>query len=115
MKTLIVHPKDGSTRFLQRIYKDIPQKTVVTGGITRKYLRHLMGSYDRIICCGHGTINGLCANERFLSDPGSGVIWFAHVFDDSMVDVLHMPAQLTSLHRFSLTSLSIRLSIEYFG
>ena len=92
MKTLIVHPKDSTTTFLTGIYKSLSNKTVITDGMTRKDLRRLMWSHDRIISCGHGTINGLCANDRFIPDPGSGVLWFANVVDDTMVDVLsHKP------------------------
>jgi hypothetical protein len=88
MNTLIVHPKDETTRFLCDIYKDIPKKTIIEGGITRKHLRHLIGRYDRIIACGHGTRNGLCANNRFLIEPNSDIIWFGHVIDDTMAEVL---------------------------
>ncbi len=88
MNTLIVHPKDVTTGFLCDIYKDIPKKSVIDGGITRRHLRHLMGMYERIICCGHGTRNGLCANDRFYPDPNSGIIWFVFVVDDTMAEVL---------------------------
>ncbi|HNS16406.1 MAG TPA: hypothetical protein PKI34_01125 [Bacteroidales bacterium] len=87
MKTLCIHPKDYSTRFLRDIYKDITNKNVIDGGITRKHLWDLMLQHDRIICCGHGSPNGLCANDRFLPDPGS-IQWFTHIVDDTMVDVL---------------------------
>jgi len=32
--TLIIHPQDKSTDFLQPIYANIPNKKVITGGLT---------------------------------------------------------------------------------
>lgn len=49
MKTLIVHPADPSTSFLEIVYKNIPNKTVITGGIDKFELRDIMHEHDRII------------------------------------------------------------------
>ena len=53
MKTLIVHPEDNpSTTFLTGIYKNLDNKTVINGGITKDELRKYIQDHDRVICCG---------------------------------------------------------------
>ena len=59
MKTLVIHPKDKTTDFLKRIYQNIPNKTVITGGIDQESLNQLIEMHDRILFMGHGSPYGL--------------------------------------------------------
>ena len=59
MKTLIIHPADESTTFLDIVYKNIPDKTVVTGGISKMDVMKLIESHDRVMMMGHGSPGGL--------------------------------------------------------
>ena len=59
MKTLIIHPTDKSTTFLDIVYKNIEDKTVVTGGVTVAELNELIESHDRVMMMGHGCPTGL--------------------------------------------------------
>jgi hypothetical protein len=81
MKTLIVHPKDRTTSFLDIVYNTIPEKTVVTGGITKFELSKLIESHDRIMMMGHGTPGGLFSVGQFRDTKG-------FIIDESLVDVL---------------------------
>ena len=65
MKTLIVHPKDDSTFFLDIVYKNIPNKTIITGGITKTELKELIKSHDRVMMMGHGSPGGLFSVGQF--------------------------------------------------
>jgi|GEM_PF-6234508 len=40
IKTLVIHPKDPTTDFLKPIYSNIIDKTVITGGVTKKRLNN---------------------------------------------------------------------------
>lgn len=80
MKTLIIHPTDKSTDFLKPIYSDIPDKTIITGGVTKDELKELIVLHDRVIMCGHGSPNGLFGVGQF---PDRGMI-----IDKTFVDVL---------------------------
>lgn len=59
MRTLIIHPHDTSTHFLKPIYEDIPNKTVITGGLFTAEVENLISMHDRIIMLGHGSPKGL--------------------------------------------------------
>lgn len=65
MRTLVIHPHDQSTHFLKPIYEDIPNKTVITGGLFVDEIHDLIYSHDRIIMLGHGSPNGLFSVGRF--------------------------------------------------
>lgn len=78
MKTLILHPSDPSTGFLNRIYAPLKDKTVVTGGISKSDLPELIESHDRILMLGHGSPYGLLSIGQF---PDAGL----YIVDDSMV------------------------------
>ena len=82
MKTLIIHPKDKSTQFLDIVYETIPNKTIVTGGITKDEVRKLIEEHDRVMMCGHGAPHGLFSVGQFLDCKGGFII------DQSMVEVL---------------------------
>ena len=81
MTTLIIHPKDKSTQFLDIVYKDIPNKTIITGGITKNEVRKLIEEHDRVIMCGHGAPHGLFSVGQFPDCRG-------FIIDQSMVEVL---------------------------
>jgi len=81
MKTFVVHPQDQTTTFLQSLYLDLPDKTVITGGITKYQLRKEICLHDRIIMCGHGSLSGLFSVGKF---PHS----YPYIIDDTMVSTL---------------------------
>ena len=65
MKTLIIHPKDSTTSFLDIVYEPIDNKTIITGGITKQELHELIKSHDRIMMMGHGSPFGLFPIGQF--------------------------------------------------
>lgn len=81
MKTLIIHPKDPSTAFLKGIYQNIPDKTVITGGINKSQLLEYIEGHDRLIFCGHGSPLGLFSVGEF---PDS----YPYIIDSSCVKYL---------------------------
>jgi hypothetical protein len=70
MKTLIVHPKDASTSFLDIVYNPISNKTVITGGISKQELHELIESHDRVMMMGHGSPGGLFSVGQFSKTYG---------------------------------------------
>lgn len=80
MKTLVIHPKDSTTTFLERIYRDIPDKTVVTDTLRRSEILHLIRTHDRVIMLGHGTPVGLLNLGQFPD--------CVYVVDSQMVSLL---------------------------
>lgn len=82
MKTLIVHPKDSSTSFLDIVYNPIPNKTLVTGGISKEELKELIEEHDRVMMMGHGSPGGLFSIGQFRG-PQNG-----YIIDQTFVPVL---------------------------
>jgi len=80
MKQLIIHPEDRSTIFLSRLYRDLPDATIVTGGVPRAHLRKMIDQHDQVIMMGHGSPYGLLSVGRF---NGHG-----YVIDDSFAGQL---------------------------
>jgi hypothetical protein len=78
---LIIHPKDRTTQFLDIAYKNIPNKTIITGGVTKQEVKKLIEQHDQVIMCGHGAPVGLFSVGEF---PNSGGL----IIDHTMVDVL---------------------------
>jgi len=70
MKTLIVHPRDRTTSFLDIVYNPIEDKTVITGGITKKELHKLIKEHDRVMMMGHGSPSGLFSIGQFKNAGG---------------------------------------------
>lgn len=66
MKTLVLHPWDSSTRFLESIYKG-KGFTEIRIRPSNSEMKRLIKSHDRIIVLGHGT-------ERGMFDT-KGIIW----------------------------------------
>jgi hypothetical protein len=81
MKTLVIHPADRTTTFLEPVYEAILQKVVIKGDVSRDELSYLIRSHDRIMMMGHGSPWGLLSVGRF---PGSGM----HIIDSGMADIL---------------------------
>jgi hypothetical protein len=80
-KTLIIHPKDRSTKFLDIVYNPIPNKTVITGGISRDEVLELIKEHDRVMMMGHGSPNGLFSVGQFWGSYGM-------VIDERAVELL---------------------------
>jgi hypothetical protein len=70
MKTLVIHPKDDSTSFLDIVYSPIQNKTVITGGISKNELNKLIQEHDRIMMMGHGSPGGLFSVGQFKNSGG---------------------------------------------
>ena len=79
MKTLIIHPKDTSTVFLEPIYEKIDNKTVIQKDCSFEQLINLIETHDRIMMMGHGSPDGLFSIGNF--DEG-------YVIDKNIVDFL---------------------------
>lgn len=65
MRNLIIHPTDGSTDFLKIVYRNVPNQTLITGGIGREELNELIKSHDRVMMMGHGCPSGLFCVGQF--------------------------------------------------
>ena len=70
MKTLIIHPTDPSTSFLDIVYAPIENKTVITGGISKFEVQQLIREHDRVMMMGHGSPNGLFSVGKFSGSNG---------------------------------------------
>lgn len=70
MKTLIIHPDDKSTTFLNIVYSPIKNKTVITGGISKSELNKLIEEHDRVMMMGHGCPTGLFSVGQFSGANG---------------------------------------------
>lgn len=81
MKTLIVHPEDYSTKFLDIVYAPIENKTLVTGGVSKTELMKLIQEHDRVMMMGHGSPGGLFSVGKF-GNAG------AYIIDQLMVPYL---------------------------
>jgi hypothetical protein len=81
MKHLIIHPQDESTIFLKPIYAHLKNKTVITGGATKKEIREQIEIHDQVLMLGHGSPMGLLAVDQF---PEVKI----NIIDDSMVNSL---------------------------
>ena len=65
-KTLIIHPFDPTTNFLENIYAKIRNKTVIRGGVSRAYIKLLIEKHDHVYMMGHGTPHGLLSVGQFM-------------------------------------------------
>ena len=57
--TLIIHPEDQTTKFLDPIYTSIPNKKLIRNELNSERLNKEMELHSRIIMLGHGTSIGL--------------------------------------------------------
>ena len=81
MKTLIIHPADHSTSFLDIVYESVKDKTLITGGASKSDLIRLIDEHDRIMMMGHGSPAGLFAVGQFKNVG-------AYIIDQSMIPYL---------------------------
>jgi len=81
MKTLIIHPEDPSTSFLDIVYEPIKNKTVITGGISKSEVQQLIREHDRVMMMGHGSPGGLFNVGKFTNCG-------AYIIDQQMVPLL---------------------------
>jgi hypothetical protein len=81
MKTLIIHPQDNSTGFLNIVYSNVEDKTVIEGGKTKKEVLKLMEDHERIMMMGHGSPQGLFGVGQFTDSRG-------YIIDEEMVELL---------------------------
>ena len=70
MKTLVIHPRDGTTTFLNRVYEDLNEVTLVRGGADQAQIRDMIDSHDQVMLMGHGTANGLLSVGQFPDVTG---------------------------------------------
>lgn len=75
MKTLVLHPKDGTTEFLTEIYKNQKDFTVVTDRPSKSKIKQLLKDHDRIIILGHGTEKGVFEPETFYPIIDSTLVY----------------------------------------
>jgi len=54
MKTLVIHPNDETTEFLNKIYEDKDWK-VMSFELTKAALTKQIAVHDRIVMLGHGS------------------------------------------------------------
>ena len=90
MKYLSLHPSDFSTVFLKAVYQDIPDVTVITGGLSKEEIIREIEKNDHILLLGHGHSSGLM---NVNCCPGAG----AFIVDSSMVPILKSKLQLTTI------------------
>jgi hypothetical protein len=85
MKTLIIHPQDSSTSFLDIVYAPIENKTVITGGISKSEVQQLIREHDRVMMMGHGSPGGLFnIHHNSFTNCGNG-----YIIDQQMVPLLN--------------------------
>lgn len=92
MKHLALHPTDTSTMFLEPIYKDISNVTVITGGLTKEQIIKEIEAHDHILMLGHGSPAGLFAIGQY---PGLG--YTSYIIDNGMAELLNTKKQVTTI------------------
>ena len=81
MKTLVIHPKDPTTHFLDIVYRNIDDLTLITEGVSKDYIKEQIKTHDRVMMMGHGSPGGLFAVGQFDGTNG-------YIIDESMVSLL---------------------------
>jgi len=66
MKTLVIHPSDPTTDFLQEIYIDQDWDVMNESRITPQQVHQKLPDYDQIIMMGHGTHLGLLSRTGYV-------------------------------------------------
>jgi len=82
MQTLIIHPKDSTTTFLELLYGTIPDKTIIRGGVSKEEIKYLIQSHERVMMLGHGSPSGLFSVGSFPDTNG-------YIIDQTMVELLN--------------------------
>lgn len=70
LKTLIIHPSDPSTTFLDIVYAPLQNKTLVTGNMSKREVNELIKTHDRVMMMGHGNPFGLFSCGQFTNSYG---------------------------------------------
>lgn len=83
MKTLVIHPTDPSTTFLNGIYENIPDITLIQGGVSKYELMLMVESHDRVMIMGHGWPKGLFSVGQFPN-----LTYGDSIIDESFVPLL---------------------------
>ena len=91
MKCCSIHPSDFSTVFLKPIYQNIPDVTVITGGMSKEEVINEIKIHDHIIMCGHGSGSGLYSVNQF-----TGLGYMSYIIDREVVDIFK-GKQITSI------------------
>ena len=81
MKTLVIHPEDSTTFFLDIVYRNIEDLTLITHGMSKDEIKEEIKKHDRVMMMGHGSPGGLFAVGKFKTNNG-------YIIDDSFVDLL---------------------------
>jgi hypothetical protein len=84
MKTLIIHPFDPSTSFLEIVYESIENKTVIIGGVSKDDIRKQIKEHDRVMMMGHGSPSGLFSVGQFFENRN----YCSYIIDETMVPLL---------------------------
>ena len=86
MKTLIIHPEDSTTTFLNSIYAGIPNQTRIQGNRSKEEVLDLIQAHDRVLMMGHGTSLGLLSMGKFQVRSCG---WSGYIIDEKAVELLH--------------------------
>ncbi len=68
LKTIVIHPFDETTHFLQEIYKDKDFHVLSGPDFPKESINPLMKKYDRVLLLGHGLSYGLLSGCRLFFD-----------------------------------------------
>ena len=85
MNTLIIHPEDPTTTFLDFIYAGIPNQTRIQGNRSKEEVLDLIQAHDRVLMMGHGSPLGLMSMNKF-SIQNFG--WPTYIIDEKAVGLL---------------------------
>lgn len=94
--TLVIHPQDQTTDFLKPIYSNIPNKKVITGGISYEALKREIEFVDEVIICGHGYHGGLFAINQF-----EGLEQTNYIVDHQMASILKQKQKVVTIWCFA--------------
>ena len=85
-KALIIHPADHTTDFLKTTYESLPNKTIITGGVSKDDVIKMIQSHDRVMMMGHGSPLSLLSMGQFNSTNG-------YIIDHTIVPCLKEKTQ----------------------
>lgn len=66
MKTLVIHPFDVTTGFLEEIYSTKSDWTLIDTNVSHSHLKKAIKEHDKIVMLGHGTEHGLLGFNRLV-------------------------------------------------
>jgi len=85
MNTLIIHPEDQTTTFLNPIYAGIANQTHIQGNRSKEEVLDLIQTHDRVLMMGHGTSLGLLSMGKFEVKSFG---WPSYIIDEQAVELL---------------------------